>query len=149
MPSADSSRSAVALLRRPRRLYGTSKPSPQDREASPDKSINFYHANASFTLRLEPSTGFASLGTLAQGAEPSMTFLSIISWLCLRLPSHEASPLRSCHWLVLFHNLLSLLNLTYRFHVQWTLTTSVDARAGRTNALYETRTSRFRKLTVL
>jgi hypothetical protein len=25
-----------------------------------------------------------------------------------------------------------LWNLTYRFHAQWTLTTSVDARAGRT-----------------
>lgn len=80
----------------------------------------------------EPGLGVASLGTLTRDTEPSMTFLSIISWVCLRPPYHEASPLRSCLRLVLFHNSISLLILTYRFHVQWTLPTSVDAHAGRT-----------------
>ncbi|MDQ8188598.1 hypothetical protein, partial [Pelagicoccus sp. SDUM812002] len=77
MPSADSSRSTTALPQRTRRFRGASKPSSLVHEASPDKDVDFRHANASFTLCLEPGTGFASLGTLARDTEPSMTCCSL------------------------------------------------------------------------
>ena len=112
------------------------------------------HGGMPSTLRPKPE-GFAAWCPLAPSARPCMAFLFIAPRLCLGLPSHQASRLasryrliiafgskRSCHWLVLFHNLLSLLNITYRFHVQWTLTTSVDAHAGRTKKLQRTRQRR-------
>jgi len=54
-----------------------------------------HHASAPFTLRPKPE-GFATLGSLAPDAGPSMAFLSIASWLCLGLPSHDPSRDRSC-----------------------------------------------------
>jgi len=80
-----------------RRLDGRFKPATRRNETSPDKNTNFHHANASFTLRPKPE-GFATLGSLAPDARPFMTFLSIASWICLELPSHDPSRDRSCFW---------------------------------------------------
>jgi hypothetical protein len=73
---------------------GTFKPASRESEISPDKNTNFHHADAPFTLRPKPE-GFATLGSLAPDARPSMAFLFIASWLSLWLPSHEASRFRS------------------------------------------------------
>ena len=83
-----------------RRLHGTSKPASRESETSPDKNVNFHHASAPFTLRPKPE-GFAALGPLAPDARPFMAFLSIASWLCLELPSHDPSRDRSCFRLML------------------------------------------------
>ena len=83
-----------------RRHCGTFIPATRRIEISPDKDANFHHASAPFTLRPKPE-GFATLGSLAPDAGPSMAFLSIASWLCLGLPSHDPSRDRSCLRLML------------------------------------------------
>lgn len=46
------------------------------------------------------TTGFAKSCKLAHTAPPQMRFLSVGSWIRLRLPSHHASRRSSCHRLM-------------------------------------------------